>query len=100
MALHHLEWNAVVDLVKTRREQRSTEDDSVSSKNSGLNSAEAEGQIVFQGHWHLIPRREGDCDEPRGGMMRGIAESSGIEACAQRLSALCRRETEVNFGIA
>ena len=40
-------------------------------KTGGLNSAEAAGQIVFHAHWHLIPRREGDCEEPRGGV-RGV----------------------------
>ena len=40
-------------------------------KTGGLNSGEAAGQTVFHAHWHLIPRREGDCDEPRGGV-RGV----------------------------
>ncbi len=36
-----------------------------------MNSGEAAGQTVFHAHWHLIPRREGDCEEPRGGV-RGV----------------------------
>ncbi len=40
-------------------------------KRGGLNSGEAAGQTVFHAHWHLIPRREGDCEEPRGGV-RGV----------------------------
>lgn len=40
----------------------------------GLNSGEAAGQAVFHAHWHLIPRRVGDCEEPRGGVRGVIAE--------------------------
>ncbi|MBM5817211.1 MAG: hypothetical protein FJ083_11730, partial [Cyanobacteria bacterium K_Offshore_surface_m2_239] len=27
---------------------------------------------MFHSHWHLIPRREGNCEEPRGGE-RGVS---------------------------
>jgi len=54
-----------------RREQLSTEDASISGWNVGLNSGKAAGQTVFHAHWHLIPRREGDCEEQRGGV-RGV----------------------------
>ncbi len=71
LALHQPEWNAVVELLKQRREQLSAQDVSISGWNVGLNSGEAAGQTVFHAHWHLIPRREGDCEEPRGGV-RGV----------------------------
>jgi len=71
LALHQPEWNAVVELPKLRREQLSAQDASISGWNGGLNSGEAAGQTVFHAHWHLIPRREGDCEEPRGGV-RGV----------------------------
>jgi diadenosine tetraphosphate (Ap4A) HIT family hydrolase len=71
LALHQPEWNAVVELLKTRREQLSAQDAAISGWNVGLNSGEAAGQTVFHAHWHLIPRREGDCEEPRGGV-RGV----------------------------
>ncbi|WP_369801691.1 HIT family protein [Cyanobium sp. NIES-981] len=48
-----------------------TQDTSISVWNVGLNSGEATGKTVFHAHWHLIPRREGDCEEPRGGV-RGV----------------------------
>ena len=60
LALHQQELNAVVELLKLRREQLSAEDASISGWNVGLNSGEAAGQTVFHTHWHLIPRREGD----------------------------------------
>jgi ATP adenylyltransferase len=77
LALHQPEWNAVVELLKRRREQLSAKDASISGWNVGLNSGEAAGQTVFHAHWHLIPRREGDCEEPRGGVRGVIAGRQG-----------------------
>ena len=77
LALHQPEWNAVVELLKQRREQLSAQDASISGWNVGLNSGEAAGQTVFHAHWHLIPRREGDCEEPRGGVRGVIAGRQG-----------------------
>ena len=71
LALHQPEWNAVVELLKLRREQLGTADASISGWNVGLNSGEAAEQTVFHAHWHLIPRRDGDCGEPRCGV-RGV----------------------------
>jgi diadenosine tetraphosphate (Ap4A) HIT family hydrolase len=39
--------------------------------NIGININEAAGQTVFHVHIHLIPRYEGDVEEPQGGV-RGI----------------------------
>jgi len=71
LELHKPEWNAVVELLKLRREQLSAQDASISGWNVGLNSGEAAGQTVFHAQWHLIPRRTGDDDSPRGGV-RGV----------------------------
>ncbi len=71
LALHQPEWNAAVELLKQRREQLSAQDATIRGWNVGLNSGEAAGQTVFHAHWHLIPRRLGDCAEPRGGV-RGV----------------------------
>jgi diadenosine tetraphosphate (Ap4A) HIT family hydrolase len=71
LELHQPEWNAVVELLKLRREQLSAMDASISGWNVGLNSGAAAGQTVFHAHWHLIPRRTGDNDCPRGGV-RGV----------------------------
>jgi len=80
MELHQPEWNAVVELLKQRREQLSAQDASISgwagllnARGGGLNSGEAAGQTVFHAHWHLIPRRDGDCEEQRGGVREVIA---------------------------
>lgn len=46
-------------------------DPSVTGFNIGMNCGEDAGQTVPHAHIHLIPRRQGDVDEPRGGV-RGI----------------------------
>lgn len=71
LELHQPEWNAVVELLKLRREQLSAQDATISGWNVGLNSGEAAGQTVFHAHWHLMPRRTGDDKSPRGGV-RGV----------------------------
>ena len=42
--------------------------------NVGININEAAGQTIPHVHIHLIPRYEGDVDEPRGGV-RGVIPS-------------------------
>ena len=37
----------------------------------GINAGKPAGQTVFHVHVDLIPRRDGDVDEPRGGV-RGV----------------------------
>ena len=43
----------------------------VEGVNVGFNSGEAAGQTVFHAHVHVIPRRTGDVEDPRGGV-RGV----------------------------
>jgi len=40
----------------------------VAGFNIGINAGEAAGQTIFHCHTHLIPRRFGDVEEPRGGV--------------------------------
>ncbi len=42
--------------------------------NIGVNCGIAAGQTVMHCHIHIIPRYEGDCDNPRGGV-RGVIPS-------------------------
>ena len=46
-------------------------DNSVNGFNIGINNGESAGQTIFHCHVHLIPRRAGDMDNPRGGV-RGV----------------------------
>lgn len=43
----------------------------ISGFNIGMNCGESSGQTIFHCHIHLIPRRDGDCENPRGGV-RGV----------------------------
>ena len=42
--------------------------------NVGINAGASAGQTVFHVHVHLIPRRDGDVVDPRGGV-RGVIPS-------------------------
>jgi len=42
--------------------------------NIGVNCGEAAGQTVMHCHIHVIPRYNGDCEDPRGGV-RGVIQS-------------------------
>lgn len=48
------------------------QDPSVQGFNIGMNAGEVAGQTVFHCHIHLIPRRRGDVENPRGGVRHTI----------------------------
>ena len=54
----------LVDEVKRRIDLQHEPD----GYNVGVNIGEAAGQTVFHLHVHVIPRYEGDVDDPRGGV--------------------------------
>jgi len=47
-------------------------DVSVSGFSIGINSSEVAGQTIGHAHVHLIPRRQGDVQDPRGGVRGAI----------------------------
>ena len=49
----------------------------VDGYNIGINNGETAGQTVFHCHIHLIPRRSGDVENPRGGV-RGVIPEKGL----------------------
>ena len=55
-------------LLKEVKSSIRAEDESVKAFNVGINSGEAAGQTIFHCHIHLIPRRVGDVENPRGGI--------------------------------
>lgn len=59
------------DLLRVLKAQKELEDKSVTGFNVGMNSGESAGQTIFHAHIHLIPRRNGDTPNPRGGV-RGV----------------------------
>lgn len=50
------------------RADLSAEDSSINGFNIGMNCGASAGQTIFHAHIHLIPRRNGDADNPRGGV--------------------------------
>jgi diadenosine tetraphosphate (Ap4A) HIT family hydrolase len=46
-------------------------DSRITGFNVGVNAGASAGQTVMHCHIHLIPRRDGDMDDPRGGI-RGV----------------------------
>ena len=48
------------------------QDELVEGFNVGINAGEAAGQTIFHCHIHLIPRRKGDVENPRGGVRHTI----------------------------
>ncbi len=65
------ELNAIHALMHETRSKLLEGDPGIDGFNSGINSGEAAGQTVFHCHVHLIPRRKGDVENPRGGV-RGV----------------------------
>lgn len=62
------ELNAINKLIAERKTEIQTLDKSVQGFNVGANAGEVAGQTVFHCHIHLIPRRKGDVENPRGGV--------------------------------
>jgi len=53
------------------RERLLAEDPEITGFNFGMNCGRSAGQTVPHAHLHLIPRRDGDCEKPQGGV-RGV----------------------------
>ena len=61
-------------LINKHKELIEKEDTTVTGFNIGMNCGEDAGQTVFHCHVHLIPRRKGDMDEPKGGVRHIIPD--------------------------
>jgi ATP adenylyltransferase len=72
--LYQPELNAINQLLQRLKSDIVNEDDTVTGFNVGINAGESAGQTVLHCHVHLIPRRDGDVDDPRGGVRGVIAD--------------------------
>lgn len=72
--LHNAEHNAIEQLLKQQRELLLANDPTITGWNVGINAGISAGQTVHHVHIHLIPRRDGDMEDPRGGV-RGVIPS-------------------------
>ena len=70
--LGQAEINACTFLVKNQKKLIETEDHSVDGFNIGMNNGVSAGQTINHCHIHLIPRRTGDVENPRGGVRHTI----------------------------
>jgi len=69
--LSHREREDANDLLRLLRNQACEKDKRITGFNVGVNAGTSAGQTVMHCHIHLIPRRDGDMDDPRGGV-RGV----------------------------
>jgi diadenosine tetraphosphate (Ap4A) HIT family hydrolase/5-methylcytosine-specific restriction endonuclease McrA len=66
------EVNACNLLLEETRARVTKNDPTVEGFNIGMNCGEVAGQSIFHCHIHLIPRRRGDVQNPRGGVRHVI----------------------------
>ena len=66
--LNDKEILACDDLIKKLQQKITSEDSTVKGFNVGTNSGKVAGQSIFHCHIHVIPRREGDVENPQGGV--------------------------------
>ncbi len=58
-------------ILKNQKEELQNLDKTITGFNIGVNIGKDAGQSIMHCHIHLIPRREGDVEDPRGGV-RGV----------------------------
>jgi ATP adenylyltransferase len=73
-AMTTIERSHADELIRVLRNRISGEDRRVLGFNVGHNSGETAGQTVMHAHIHLIPRRQGDVENPRGGIRGAVPE--------------------------
>ena len=66
--LSNNELLACNDLIKIVKKEITNKDPLVKGFNLGTNIGVVSGQSILHCHFHLIPRREGDVDNPQGGV--------------------------------
>ena len=62
------EIQACNELILKTKEKILKQDSSVKGFNIGTNAGKVAGQSIMHCHIHLIPRREGDVEDPQGGV--------------------------------
>ena len=71
------ERRAINQLLDVLRIDVMKRDVSVGGFNIGMNNGDIAGQTIGHAHVHLIPRRQGDVQDPRGGV-RGVIPGKAI----------------------
>ena len=65
------EYNEIPAILNSQKNKLIDSDREITGFNIGMNIGEDAGQTVFHFHIHIIPRRTGDTENPRGGI-RGV----------------------------
>ena len=73
------ELTACDKLIKIVKEEILAKDQSVKGFNLGTNIGKVSGQSILHCHFHLIPRREGDVENPQGGVRSVIPNKQHYE---------------------
>ena len=66
--LSNEELIACNDLIKVIKNEIFNKDQTVKAFNIGTNAGKESGQSIMHCHIHVIPRREGDVENPQGGV--------------------------------
>ena len=72
--LSDYEFNNLRKILKIERQSLLDLDKDITAFNVGVNSGVDAGQSIMHCHIHIIPRRKGDIDNPKGGV-RGVIPS-------------------------
>ena len=72
--LNDNEFNDLNKILKKQRQSLLDLDKKITGFNIGVNAGADAGQTIMHVHIHLIPRRKGDIENPRGGV-RGVIPS-------------------------
>ncbi len=70
------EVEAANRLMQRSRKRLRCEDPAISGFNIGTNAGKSAGQSVFHAHIHFIPRRDGDQEDPQGGVRKIFPEKA------------------------
>ena len=65
------EVDAIQELLYRQKDRLLSKDHTITGFNIGINVGKDAGQSIFHVHMHLIPRRKGDMEKPKGGV-RGV----------------------------
>jgi diadenosine tetraphosphate (Ap4A) HIT family hydrolase len=77
--LTEAELNAINKIIHEQKELLDKVDKAIKGYNIGINCGEIAGQSVFHCHIHLIPRRKGDVEQPKGGVRNVIPHKGHYE---------------------
>ena len=64
-------------LIQILRDKIEKSDSTVTGFNIGTNCGKSAGQTIMHAHIHLIPRRDGDTPQPKGGVRGVIPDKMG-----------------------